>query len=377
MYTREGVSILTISSGECYSAVVETLADFAVRFNPVFQELLSKEIEKITDCSTDENVLYAYRHLVTLASAGGKRIRPYVASLLYRACGNASDEDIMHFLIFLETFHLFALVHDDIMDSADERYGQPTVHAALRTRLAQRGAMGDIRSASIAEAILCGDLLLTLVHQFTLNQQGGIVPRERVDEAHRLLILMSREMVIGQHLDIEFPTRLDVSERDILNRHHLKTSLYTFVRPMHIGAVLGGANAAVRHFCIAFGSALGMGFQLEDDLLDLLSNETAMGKAPGADLTQRQHTLLTAQLRQHGTKEQSAVLESVWGKALSPEQLNTARALFHDSGATDAVRSRAAEAFGEARGLLRGAPLPAEAAQALERLLQFFEHRLP
>lgn len=357
--------------------MVETLSAFAVRFNPVFHEALAKEIEKVAECSNDESVLQTYRHIVTLAKAGGKRARPYVASLLYRACGNESDEDILQFLIALETFHLFALVHDDIMDNAEERHGQPTVHAAVRTRLAQSGAIGDTRGTASAEAILTGDFLLTLVHQFALSQQDGAVPRERVDQAHRLLILMSREVVVGQHLDMEFPTRRDVREREILDRHHLKTSLYTFVRPMQIGAVLAGANAAVLDFCLAFGSALGMGFQLEDDLLDLLADETTMGKVPGADLTQRQHTLLTAKLRQSGTSEQSAMLEGFWGHTLSASQLQTARKMFQDSGAIDAVRARAKQAFDDARKLLDSAPLPPSATRALEQLLLFFEQRLP
>ncbi len=356
---------------------METLSEFAGRFDTEFHTSLAEEIEKISEYSRDESVLQTYGHLLTLAKSGGKRARPYVASLLYRACSDRSDEDIMQFLIALETFHLFALVHDDVMDNAEVRHGLPTVHAAVRTRLAQSSATGDTRNTAQAEAILTGDFLLTLVHQFVLHQHHGVVPRERVDEAHRLLIQMSREVVIGQHLDIEFTTRRDVQESDILARHHLKTSLYTFVRPMQIGALLAGGDVGVLDFCHAFGSALGMGFQLEDDLLDLLADESALGKVPGADLTQRQHTLLTAKLRQRGTSEQSAMLESFWGHALTGLQLENARQIFKDSGAIDAVRARATQAFADAQELLNASPLPKPATHALEQLLLFFQARLP
>ncbi len=362
---------------KCYSDHVESINQFASRFNLALEAALRCEIDRIHACSSDESVFHTYEHLITLANAGGKRARPFVASLLFQACQGTTDASITPTLVALETFHLFALVHDDVMDNAEERHGKPTMHAAVRIRLAQSGATGDTRSTAMAEAILAGDLLLSLVHQFLLKQLDSDIPQDRVRRAHELLIQMSREVVIGQHLDVEFTTRRDVREREILDRHHLKTSLYTFVRPMQIGAILGGGGTEILEFCEAFGSALGLGFQLEDDLLDLLADEATLGKMPGADLTQRQHTLLTAKVRQRGTAEDGAMLESFWGHVLSPSKLHSARQMFHESGAIESVRERAKATFNEARATLQSSPLPKDANLALESLLTFFEARLP
>lgn len=356
---------------------MDTLQRFAEWFNHAFLESLGTDLRALDACSSDPSVAATYRQALHIAAAGGKRTRPFVAAALYRATADSTHEEITDVLFALEIFHLFALVHDDIMDGAEERHGQATIHAAVRGRLSHSGATGDARAVALAEAILVGDYLLSLVHDYVLRaRRRGTISHERCNDAEALLAQMSREVVIGQHLDIELTTRSNVRERDILDRHHLKTALYTFVRPMQIGAVLGGGGAEVLRFCEDVGSALGKGFQLEDDLLDLLAEEAELGKMPGADLSQRQHTLLTAELRQRGTQIDIALLESFWGHPLSPSQLQQARDMFIRCGAVDSVRSRAQGYFDHARTVLTTTPFARRVPELMELLL-FLERRLP
>lgn len=326
--------------------------------------------------SNDPSVAATYGHAAELAAKGGKRSRPYVASLLYRACSGKDDADIMSSLMALETFHLFALVHDDIMDGGAERYGMPTMHIAVRDRLNTVEPERAMKAAE-AEAILVGDLLLTLVHEMMLDQLESPIDARLVTQAHKMLIRMSKEIVIGQHLDMDYTTRTDVPDTDILRRHHLKTALYTFVRPMQIGTTLAGADGPVLKFCEEFGTELGLGFQLEDDLLDVLGEESALGKRLGSDLSQRQHTLLTSDFRKRANATQRARFESYWGHELSADQLHDVKKMFEETGTLEAVREKARTAFTAAGHALEKSPLPAEANSALSELLTFFVHRLP
>ncbi len=331
----------------------------------------------MTSVSTDPCIRETYGQVQALAAGSAKRIRPYVASLLFRdAAGTNSDAPIMPALVALEAFHLFALVHDDIMDDADERYGIRTLHAFIREReQARLGARGADQLGR-AHAILAGDALLTLVHDLfvRLAEEQPTLP---VTTAHRLLIKVSHEIVTGQHLDIAFTVRPDCAEADIIQRHHLKTALYTFARPMQIGAVLGGGKKDTLVFCEAFGSALGVGFQLEDDLLDLLGDEAETGKTPGIDITQCQHTLLTQHVKERGTPEQKALLTTLWGKHFAAGDLANARTLFTESGAVDALRAKATAAFDEADRLLAQCPLQPATKETLGGLVSFLRQRLP
>ncbi len=353
---------------------METLKDFADRFHETFACEISHLKEDILRISSDVSVQNVYSQVEQLAAGKAKRIRPYVASVLYRDAARCTDDaEVMPALVGLEMFHLFALIHDDIMDDADERYGCATIHCRLRGQEQERLGPDAADRLGRAHAILAGDMLLTQVHALFLRLAG--TPGGR--ESHRLLLTMSREIVTGQHLDLAYTVRPACTEADILQRHHLKTSLYTYVRPMQIGALLGGGSPEAMAFCEAFGTAIGQGFQIEDDLLDLLGDAADTGKKPCADITQRQHTLLTQHIAVHGTAKQCAMLEDMWGKEISGRLLQETRALFLSSGAVDAVRSTAQAAFRRAEEILEEARIQPGTRQVLREHVAFLSRRLP
>lgn len=357
---------------------METRADFVARFHPAFVAEIERLKRDVLTISPDSSLEEAYGQTLALAKGPAKRIRPYVASLLFRDCaGSSDDKAILPALVAIEAFHLFALVHDDIMDEADERYGIATIHAHVRAL--ERERLGDHSADLIgrAHAILVGDALLNLVHDLFLRLTDEAPDSARVRRAHRLLVTMSREIVTGQHLDVAFTVRPDCTEEDIISRHHLKTALYTFARPMQIGAILGGASDDTLAFCQRFGSALGVGFQLEDDLLDVLGDEAKTGKRPCIDITQCQHTLLTQHVKTKGTPAQQDTLRRLWGKPLDAAQVAQARAMLEESGATEAARQKARDAFATASALLAESPLQPATSATLGELVHFLQKRLP
>ena len=353
---------------------METLRDFGERFHMSFKAAISEIQTDISRISSDIFVEDVYAHIGVLASGKAKRIRPYVASVMYKEARRTTSEDaVMPVLVALEMFHLFALIHDDIMDEADERYGVATIHAHVRRN--DEAKLGTVAADHIgrSHAILAGDMLLTQVHALFIKLAD--LPDAR--KAHELLITMSREIVTGQHLDLAYSVRSDSTKKDILQRHHLKTSLYTFVRPMQIGSILGGGSEELRVFCEAFGTAIGQGFQLEDDLLDLLGNSAETGKKTCIDITQRQHTLLTEHVLTHGTPKEQAQLRSIWGKEIKGQLLMDTRQLFAATGAIDVVRSNALDAFTRAEELLNHAALQRDTTAAFHELLTLLRRRLP
>jgi len=196
--------------------------------------------------------------LERLLGAGGKRLRPALCYLGYRASGGAEGEPIVRAAAALELLHTFALVHDDVMDEATERRGVETTHVRF-ARAFPGASAGRGRSA----AVLVGDLAAVLAE--AMFRASGFPP-ERLEEAFARFDRMRLEMAAGQYLDL-----LGAARRDLAAAEHvaeLKTGSYTVEGPLLIGAALAGAPQELEARLAAYGRPAGEAFQLRDDVLD-------------------------------------------------------------------------------------------------------------
>ncbi len=221
------------------------------------------------DGRTEPRLLAAMRHAVLL---GGKRMRPLLTYATGRACG-AGDPSLDAAAAAVELVHAYSLVHDDLpaMDDDALRRGQPTVHVAFDE----------------ATAVLAGDALQTLA--FSLLAGAPASDASRVAMLAELAgAAGAAGMCGGQALDLAATGRaipLDALER----LHALKTGalLRAAVR---LGAIAAGADAETRSVLDAFSQALGLAFQIRDDLLDIEGDSATLGKTAGKDVAQDKAT---------------------------------------------------------------------------------------
>lgn len=198
--------------------------------------------------------------------AGGKRVRPVLCLLAAEAVGGSAEAALPGALA-LEYVHTYSLIHDDLpaMDDDDLRRGRPTNHKVF----------GE------GHAILAGDGLLT--EAFRVLAAGPGDPATLL-EATVLLAEAAgwRGMVGGQALDLE-GEKLDHYDLDHLRLiHRLKTGALLRAS-LEMGAVLGGASAADRDALKAYGEAIGLAFQIQDDILDATATDADLGKRAGKD----------------------------------------------------------------------------------------------
>ncbi len=201
--------------------------------------------------------------------AGGKRIRP---TLVLMAC-NLFLEDIEQAInpaIGLEIFHNFTLLHDDIMDHADIRRGNPTVHKKWNENT----------------AILSGDAMFIKAYEYFLDCES---PSFR--EVLKVFNETALEVCEGQQYDMEFENREFVSEDEYLQMIRLKTSVL-LAAALKIGALIGGAGQQDAELLYEFGINLGLAFQLQDDLLDVYGDVHVFGKKPGGDIVANKKTFM-------------------------------------------------------------------------------------
>ncbi|CAN7721400.1 polyprenyl synthetase family protein [Mesorhizobium caraganae] len=235
---------------------------------------------------------------------GGKRLRPFLV-MESAALFGADGEAALRVAAALECVHCYSLIHDDLpaMDDDDLRRGQPTVHKAFDD----------------ATAILAGDGLLTLAFDI-LADEATALPAER---RAALVLALARAagaggMVGGQTLDLE-AERSRPDEAGIIRLQAMKTgALIRFA--CEAGAIIAGAAPQDRDRLAEFGSAVGLAFQLADDLLDLTADASQMGKATGKDAAAGKATLVAlhgtnwARSQLHGLVKQAHELLEPYGE---------------------------------------------------------------
>lgn len=197
--------------------------------------------------------------------AGGKRIRPVLTQAFCELCGGRG-EDALPFGAAVEMVHTYSLIHDDLpcMDNDDFRRGKPTNHRAY----------GE------ATAVLAGDALLT--HAFA-QLASAMLPAERVVEAVRVLASCAGEdgMVGGQVLDMSAESRV-CTEEEVYAIQSRKTGAL-ICAACQLGVIAAGGSAEQQKAAAEYADAIGLAFQIQDDILDVIGDAEKLGKATGMD----------------------------------------------------------------------------------------------
>lgn len=342
------------------------LEEFRYWFDQNFTAYIEKRTQRYSVFISKGAIFESIEHVKTLAMEG-KRVRPYLVYLGYVAEGGASLEEITDVLFAVELFHMFCLIHDDIIDEDEMRRGVTTIHALVREKNEHLGRPELAVRAGNSQAMLVGDLVFAWVFELLASKMANPV------FAKEFLYTVD-EVVVGQMIDVDLMTQSNATRQSILDKMRLKTAGYTFVQPVRLGRILAGKvdhDAKVD----ALGLALGLGFQMQDDLLDIYGVESEMGKDIGSDIEECQHTLLTQYVVDHGQAADIAEFNLLMGKPINSDLLKATRDLFDRTGASDALRGDIIEQIGIARTLVQELSWPKDAQSSLKKLIEYVASR--
>lgn len=230
------------------------------------QNLINKAI---AESNYPESPAELYQPISYLMDLGGKRLRP---ACLLMAC-NLFSPNISKAIkpaLGIEVFHNFTLMHDDIMDNAPLRRGQPTVHQKWNQSV----------------AILSGDVML--VESYKLMMQ---VDPEIIEQILEIFNATAVGVCEGQQIDMNFESLLEVSIEQYINMIRLKTAVL-LGGALKIGALIGGSSLADANLLYHFGENLGIAFQLHDDILDVYGDPEKFGKQVGGDIISNKKTFM-------------------------------------------------------------------------------------
>jgi geranylgeranyl diphosphate synthase type II len=225
-----------------------------------------------------------------ILSIGGKRMRPVFALLGCRLFGK--DARLANgAAMAVEVFHNFTLLHDDIMDNAAVRRGQPTVHVKY----------------SQNTAILTGDVMMIQAYQCILNYGDAALVKSMLD----VFTKMAFEVCEGQQLDMDFERRVDVTLPEYIQMITLKTSVLV-AASIQLGAIIAGASEEDQRHLYLFALNFGIAFQLQDDVLDTFGDGNKVGKRIGGDILQNKKTYLYLKALELGSQEQKSRLLALY-----------------------------------------------------------------
>jgi geranylgeranyl diphosphate synthase type I len=288
-----------------------------------------------------------------LATEGGKRLRPALVYYTYRACGGAADSEVLPLALATEFLHTYLLIHDDIMDHAEVRRGQPAAHARFREAHRAHGLHGDAADFGRSVAILLGDLAQSWAVELATGRD--LSPREISREIARCFSAMSQEVIGGQYLELLVAQRRAATEEELLRVLRLKSGRYTAERPIQLGALLAGAPPETLAALSRYGGAMGEAFQLQDDLLGMFGDPGTVGKPVDTDLKEGKFTFLIHHALARATPGQRRVLEAALGRPdATGEQTADALRVLEETGARAAVAAMIDERLREARAALAG-----------------------
>jgi geranylgeranyl pyrophosphate synthase len=288
-------------------AIIESLNEFRIK--------IDEEIEAIP--SSDKIPLF-YEPIHYINRLSGKKIRPILTVLSGLAVGG-KIENLLAPAAAVELLHNFSLVHDDIMDDDDTRRGQETVHVKW----------------DIGTAILTGDGLLGLAYRKLLS-----TPNIKNLEIARLFTDAMLEICEGQALDKTFEETDLITENEYLEMILKKTA--TLIQlACQIGSIVGEGNPDEIKSLTAFGQYIGMGFQIQDDLLDLFADEELLGKRVGSDVLMNKKTIISIRLAKRRGKPVNDI-----------KSVDKFREIIESYGLTEEIQSIADDYFSKAKEML-------------------------
>jgi geranylgeranyl diphosphate synthase type II len=269
-----------------------------------FQELIEKFNQDFDTTHFPAQPATLYEPSEYFLKIGGKRIRPVLCLL-----GNELFSDL-HPDAFLaakavELFHNFSLVHDDMMDEASLRRGQPTVHTKYDSNT----------------ALLVGDIMVIRAYEYLQPIQSN-----HLSKILGLFNQTAREVCEGQQLDMDYAKRTTVSMEEYIHMITLKTSVL-LAASLQMGAIIGGAGEHNCGHLYEFGKKLGIAFQIQDDYLDAFGDASVFGKDAGGDIKQNKKTFLLIRALETANAEQLNTLNALLASD-APDKVHQVLAIF-------------------------------------------------
>ena len=339
-----------------------------------------------------------YARLQQFALRPGKRIRGALAMVSYDMFGGRNQRVALDLALAVELIQNYLLIVDDVMDRSELRRGGATLHRQYRERLRRR--YPDVSAEHIGNMLAVNAGLID--HHLSMLVLSKLdAPAERVVHAQQLFQTNIAATGFGQMDDLWNEAGQGMSQAAVRHMYMLKSSYYSFVNPLQLGAVLAGAvdgagvqhNASQARFALGlragqrpagaaldalrqYGEQAGLAFQLQDDILGMFGNAKTTGKSAMDDLREGKRTLLIRHGLARANEAQAAVMHAALGNPdVTARQHAAVKQILIDTGSRAYVTRQAKAAARRAHSTLEAQDWSAEGTAFLEGMLDYIIDR--
>lgn len=327
-------------------------------FSTLYEEYLVAVERRLNQVLKVKEPKSVYEPVNYLIASGGKRIRPILAMIAADAVGSNPLEAV-DCAAAIEILHNFTLVHDDIMDKSPLRRGRDTVHIKWDE----------------PTAILAGDIMIGVAYKLLPISKT----HERSEEIFSVFTNALIEVCEGQAYDMEFNSKHDVGLKEYFNMIEKKTAKLLEASAL-IGAHFGSADPIELEALKNYARYCGIAFQLQDDLLDIISETAEFGKSIGQDIIDGKKTYLILRAveilkeKEQGLDQEKMLLERFYQKnGLPKDDVLIMKDIFYRLGIINEINQQIDELFNKAQSQLesldnnRGKAMLAWLIQSLNR----------
>lgn len=317
--------------------------------------------------SIDQKLAVPFDEIRRLVS-GGKRLRPAFAYWGYVGLGGCDESRVTDLGAAIELLHVMALFHDDIMDGANTRRGEPTAHVRLQHQHQSAGWNGEARRFGEGAAILIGDIAYAMSDQLFGNSSSF---------ARHIWNELRIEVNVGQYLDVLCSASGDRSIETADRICRYKSGKYTVERPLHLGALCANPDAdqSLLDALSGFGLPLGDAFQMRDDVMGAFGDPITTGKPVGADLREGKPTPLLARAFARASSPQLEVLRTAGNSDITDAEVMRLQEVVQQTGALQELETLISSLRDDAISALSRIPMSVESREQLTELAHFVSDR--
>jgi geranylgeranyl diphosphate synthase, type I len=286
---------------------------FIPKINKKLEKYFDQEIKHAFGVSPKERELtiHLWEHIKEHCLRPAKRLRGSFIYYGYLLLGGKDEKAIMDAALSIELIHTALLMHDDFMDEDDIRRGKPTTHKFYETIHKKNNYKNNAAHYGHSMAIDAGDT--ALLAGFEVLTHANFPNKNKIEGITRQLRGIINT-AFGQAFDITLESQGKATDQDIFDLHLAKTAIYTYENPLHIGAILAGAQKDDLKLLSQYALPAGIAFQLQDDILGLFGNPEKTGKSDDSDIREGKMTLLYTQVLKRSNLKQKQIVSSLWGK---------------------------------------------------------------
>lgn len=335
----------------------EELTKFKAIFEPYLQSRLSEFQNEAKTYNPEFR--YCLDEIVRLTMLpGAKRVRPFLVKIGHELfdgleCDEHCQNEILTVGCALELFHTFALIHDDIIDEAELRRGEPTIETGYKKYFAKNPTLNlqTIDHYARSGAILAGDLALSLADR--------LINEIRSQDLRKFYYQMQFELIAGQ---IDDCFGVGLSDLDGLESDKIYTMIaqksgnYSIQKPLLMGALLAdlATNSEYYQKMEKIGYDIGLVFQLTDDMLGLFGEQAETGKSTSSDIIEGKRTLLIHETYHSLDQDDKSTLKSILGNHNSTSQdMEWVKEKVRQTGALESIQKNCQNRVGAVQEILR------------------------